>query len=206
MHVKVGANVTGAKMRDFGVHGGLLCQRSKFFDSALNGSSVESSCGIVELPLIDPDVFEIVNCWLYTNKLTEAEKGKDVECSLLYTVEVYIFGQEYGMPMLCNNAIDRLIRHFNEQGNLMTPFLPVVYQRTPANSPLRKLVIACYIRWDGDLTALLNDHSYTILQCPEFLMDLSKVLASRRVKPLPSNVILNMCQYHQHAEGEKKCS
>lgn len=48
-----------------------MCQVSRFFDAAFNGSFSEASSRIVELHDEDQDTFELVYKWCYTKDNTQ---------------------------------------------------------------------------------------------------------------------------------------
>ena len=109
------------------------------------------------------------------------------------------------MPELRNGIINLLIRIYQKHGNfVLAKNIARVYKNTPADSPLRKLIVATYV-----LRPKANDDLYEAnrsfyLACPEFLLDLTKALDKDRKKPSLWH-IEDPCQYHEHAETEHKC-
>ena len=200
VHVKVGS-------QDFGIHKGLLCQQSKHFKAALNGSSTEAMDGTIKLLDIHENVFEIIYTWLYTTKLTKEIDGKDVECSLGRTVSLFLFGQKFDMPALCNDSIDLVIRHY-EKENLMVASIRRMYKETAPGSPLRRVVVATYVHYfpGESLAAYLDKYATVLLNCPEFLLDLTKAFSVDQGMAKSTPLATIRCEFHQHAEGEEKCS
>ena len=163
---------------------------------------------MIKLSNVDPAVFEIVSTWLYTKKLTEEIEGKDVECRLKETVPLFIFGQKFGMPALCNDIIDLIIT-YGEKEALSTFYILRVYKDTALGSPLRRVVVATYVHYfqgENDLATFLDKKATVLLRCPEFLLDLTKAFSLDEGKAKNSSLAHNRCQHHQHAGGEEKCS
>ncbi|KAF2751789.1 hypothetical protein M011DRAFT_454687 [Sporormia fimetaria CBS 119925] len=67
--IKVGNEQDGKEPKESFVHKGLLCGRSEFFTTALNGSWAEADSNEVNLPEDDPDIFVLYQALLYTNLL-----------------------------------------------------------------------------------------------------------------------------------------
>lgn len=200
----------GREKEDFCIHKGLISHHSTFFHAAFNGPFQEGMSGVVELPEEKSKTFEIVHAWLYSKQLTQNIDGEDVACTSSNAVMVYFFGDKYGMPGLCNAAVDRVIQRYEKNGMRPQNFCKI-YENTVAGSPLRRLLVAIYTLIPSNTGAMLDKCSVRSLACPEFLLDVSKALSSavcNLTPPTASNNrrIADPCQYHQHAEGEANCT
>lgn len=195
----------GPSKQRFGVHKGLICAKSRFFNAAFNGSFSESLNGVVELVEEDPDIFDIMHVWFYTNELTRSEGGKDVPCSNLQLAELFVLADKLDMPTLCNKTIDGLKSTFLKNKVPGVALIAIAYTKTPENSPLRKLFVAAMTfiskHW---LQFATNYREY-----PDFVFDISLAL-QKQIPPVPASLadapFLKDCSFHQHAEGEKDCS
>ena len=197
----------GPEKQDFGVHKGLLCQRSKFFQAAFIGSFAETSKGTIELPEEDSAIFDIVLIWLYKGQLTEPQDGEDVKCHVIQLIDIFIFGDKFGIRDLCNAAVDRIIDLYEKENGVTASQIDRIYMGTPPNSHLRRITVATYVQHPSTTFDLFNDkHSEAFLACPEFLLDLAKAYSKNRKTPTTPQRIENRCDYHEHAEGEGKCT
>lgn len=170
---------------------------------------------MVELPEEDPATFDIVYAWLYSQKLTQVCEGEDVTCNLTQISQVFVLAEKYEMSALCNAALDEIIRHY-EVSNKVTPNLTYIYENTARGSSLRRVVLATYTAQPKHLSEVLQTQEIeaVFLACPEFLLDMSKLLSTSLsaiapVKSMPEGKarhVADPCQYHHHAEGEARCS
>ena len=78
----------------------------------------------------DPEIYDIVNTWLYSKGLTVNKEGLDQECDVHELVELFVFGDKYDMSKLRNNVIDRVIRRF-ECGTMVAGGFRYIYDKTP---------------------------------------------------------------------------
>ncbi|KAL9126252.1 MAG: hypothetical protein Q9217_004665 [Psora testacea] len=193
--------------RTFGIHKGLLCQNSKYFHAAFNGPFTEASSGQISLADENPTIFDIVYTWLYTGKLTYCKEGKDVQCLDAHYVNLYIFGDKYDMPRLCNEAVNGIIHRY-ERYNAIYNNPKHVYHHTPPASPLRRVMVAIYVKHPTSMMDVYDRFSDDMAACPEFLLDVIKALSLRYEKGFkPAKVgkareIMDRCQFHRHGDGE----
>ena len=159
----------------------------------------------MELPEENPSIFENVHTWLYTKEIKSITNGEDVPCNVNRLVELFIFGDKMGMPTFCNETIDLLIHAFEKENQVVAFFLARAWENTSAGSPLRKLLVATYVQHTNDLESFHAEFFPPMLACPDFLLDLAKAYSARRGDPPKKRHIADPCQYHQHAEGEKRC-
>ena len=188
------------------MHKGLICSRSKYFQVALNGSFSEASGGVIELPEDDAVVFEIVHAWLYSNKIRQNKDGEDVACTNNQIVDLFVFGDTYDMPTLCNQAVDNLIKLYLEKRHLFCN-VTRIYNKSLPGSPLRRVLLATWTDRPLRKVEVLGKNADNFQECPVFLSDLSKALVEKSGPPKSDTPqVPDPYQYHFHAEGEVKCT
>ena len=200
----------GPSKQRFGVHKGIICHKSKFFNAAFNSSFSEAVNGIVELVEEEPEIFDIAHSWLYTNELTRSEGGEDVPCLKIQLADLFVLADKLDMPLLCNKAIDVLKSTFLETNVVPgVPLIEIAYTKTPKNSPLRKLFVATITFSPRSWANLATKRRETYLEYPEFLFDVSVAL-QKQITQRPASIadapFLKDNSFHQRAEGEKDCS
>ena len=148
-----------------------------------------------------------MNIWLYTDSLSQASDREDIQLNTTQLVDIFLFGQKFGMCTLRNNAIDVMIEGYENQIALRLHLsIPKIYKETMPGCPLRRVTVDMFACRSGDLGKHVGKKSQTLSDCPEFLIDLIKVLASKRDICSVPDKILNRCQFHEHAEGEATCT
>ena len=91
----------------------------------------------------DPDLFDIVHTWLYTNQLTQSKDGQDIVCSYSQIWDLFVLADKLDMPSLCNMAIDILKDAFLQTKRIpRTSIVIKTYAITSEFSNLRKLLVA----------------------------------------------------------------
>ncbi|KAI4243465.1 MAG: hypothetical protein L6R40_003467 [Gallowayella cf. fulva] len=132
----------GPQKVPFLVHKGLICGHSKYFSAAFNGFFKEAATQSIHLTEEDPVAFEILHIWLYTERLTEIKDGQDVALSPHRCLDVYMLGDKFDMPHLCDAAINRISEHAVETQELSTRFIISSYERTCSDSQLCDFIVA----------------------------------------------------------------
>ena len=116
-------------------------------------------------------------------------EGLDQECEMRELVHLFVFGDKYDMPKLRNNVIDRIIRQFEGEKTVVGG-LRYIYDKTPPESPLRKVIVATYLY--SSKSPFYETHKDSLLACPEFLFDLAKAYHGKQKKP-EKNRIFKPC-------------
>lgn len=176
VNFKVGENLT-----DFGVHRGLLCRASSFFEQQLSESGATEGgivAQVLELKEEDPQIFGRFHTWLYSEKITSGpESYKDLPWRVI--INVYAFAERTGIPRLQNTCIDTAIRR-RVDGGLFPGQVDVnALWKCPGNVfRLRRLLLDLFAT-ECDLgNAIANNRSYH----PQFLQGLVQVLHDMKVK------------------------
>lgn len=151
VRVKVGANKTLFKL-----HRQILCNVAPYFEAAFKGGFVEAKDQVLELPKEDPAMFEHFELWVYTGNFL-AKEDSEANISWASLLGLYIFGEICEIPDLQNAAIDVLIDKQSSEKTIPTSRLPWVYDNTPEDSSLRRLLVD----WMACLAIMLPNDRYT---------------------------------------------
>lgn len=206
----------GKPAQKFNIHRDLLCHYSSYFKGALcNHGFIEGQTGIIELDDEKPQTFQIFNDFLYTGELCDKKEVKtnsdDYEdrtsICLKQTriIEVWIFGDKRGIPVLQNKAIDLLHRHILESWHFDSSRCKHLYINTVEGSKLRQFVVEVMARIYGKLERASERYPNELLgdlcdRFREIRENASQHLsAARDKKSFWAN--LDLCEYHVH-EGQ----
>ena len=101
-----------------------------------------------------------------------------------------------------------MIRDY-EDDNFVFTNIAQIYDNTLPGSTLRRVAIATYINEPKESVSLYEEEN-SVLECPEFLLDLTKALSvasggwrSLKLKWGKFRKTSDPCHYHHHATGEK---
>lgn len=136
----------GPENTTFGIHRGLLCHHSSYFDRALNGGFKEAVEGEVILADEDPTIFTRFNEWLYTGAilLGKIETERDIPYPVL--VKLYIFAEKRGVVRLQNRVTDFIIRKNKISQSFPNSCIRFAWTNTADSSPLHRLLVDLYVR------------------------------------------------------------
>ncbi|KAI9702521.1 MAG: hypothetical protein M1836_001001 [Candelina mexicana] len=203
----------GKDKREFGVHKELICSLSPYFAAHYSGrwSFGPNKCEHMELLSEEPKIFEFFLQWLYSRKLDDESKPRNMP-SWVSLVKLHVMADKYGILQLKNDTIDKLVRKrlgFEEEWSDWfwdgkRPLgsgkaVALVEKNSLSGSALRRLMVD-FIAWSP--LKKLQEEGPSIP--PEFLLDVTLVLAGLRVKetnekkpPYKGNI----CEsYHEHDE------
>lgn len=124
------------------------------FEKAFNGELIEGRTQTYTLEDVSPEVFRLVQQWLYFQKLTlsvhdedkpdnPAEKGHKSKCSHqdMVLVKLWVFAQKFCMDRLQNAVIDHMVRIQRKCGRMNPRCFEYIYKNTADGSPLRHLAV-----------------------------------------------------------------
>lgn len=161
-----------------GVHKSLITEDSKFFCSVVKPLWNKSSEAqpTVDLTDEDPKIFKIYLEFLYGHVVHFDEKTHRYgEYETLF--KAYVFGEKIMSDDFQNAVISAIIK-FKAIGNCPAfQLAAMVYRGTPANSPLRKLLLDIYAK---QVHHAWNLQKLYDLDCPEFLSDVIVALVNER--------------------------
>ncbi|KAI9704809.1 MAG: hypothetical protein M1836_006589 [Candelina mexicana] len=192
----------GPEHKLFRVHKKLICNRSAFFDKALNGKFKEGQAGIMYLFQGNPTSFEIFVTWLYMDSIEPVPRLEDKDewpGLLARFLDLYILADRLCINVL-NTAMDRIQQALRANNLTISGEHTRIYNNTVTGSPLRRF-LAQLAAWDlqgtwgRDVTQYLKEGAN--LDVAGDIIDLL-----RRCEALPDPREPSECEYHEHAEGE----
>ncbi|KAI9723420.1 MAG: hypothetical protein M1812_001304 [Candelaria pacifica] len=163
----------------------------------------------IELPSEEAGIFEYFLQWLYTRKLDDESRSKNMS-TWTSLAKLHILADKYGIPQLKNDTIDKLVHkrlghtrdefEWGADGKRLlgsSTAIVVIAKNCLPESALRRLV-ADFIAWSP--TKKLKEEGPFIP--PEFLLDVTLILAGLRedrayTKEPP--YMKRVCKaYHEH--------
>jgi hypothetical protein len=184
---------TGNDKQDFDVHESFL-RSSLFFRKALSGDWIEAKTRHVNLPEEEPAVFHDYIHFLYThslcvrsgNKPGEDDDGHDENKSLL---KLYVLAerlQDINTKNVVIEAMYNCLWGICTSGSQMPDVecIRIVYEGTPACSPMRRLLVDFYTYYAGASSFKLDgDYPH------ELLLELTINLLTKRTRPHDRNAM-----------------
>ena len=132
--------IIGQSKKAFTLHKGILCNVAPYFRAAFEGRFREGVEQVLEMPEEDETVFRGFQLWVYTKSILEDGEGLDT-MGWRSLIDLYIFGDKFGIPILQDQAIDLLIDKRDASNRIPASHFDHVYQNTRESSPLRKLCV-----------------------------------------------------------------
>jgi hypothetical protein len=182
--------------KDFVAHESFLTSRSDFFRRAMNGSWAESESRVVKLPEDDPKVFAIYVSLIYTGQLTTMLKSKEelatldtatfraiVQAEYATLLQMYILGDKLQDLQAKNATVAAVLELIDMKSAENRWFVPMVelvnmsYERTPAGSPIRRLMTDL---WSSNSVREILQNASKMHE--DFRIDLAKCLSEIRPK------------------------
>lgn len=125
---------------------------SKFLNAALGSAFVEGRSEVVNLPEHDPLPFQIFAQWIYEGKINTKHLlfGERTKLDEGYwgtaLVKAYALGDFLQNHEFQNDVLDKFYECCRNENELPAdPEIPLVYNETREDSPLRRLVVDLYI-------------------------------------------------------------
>jgi hypothetical protein len=91
-----------------------LCKSSPFFDKAFNGDFWEAETQTMILEDIEPSIFGLFICWLYSGYVALRKAGLKGEETLTQTpvqlAKLWVIAERFMLPKLQNRVIDEIFR------------------------------------------------------------------------------------------------
>ncbi|KAE9376554.1 hypothetical protein N431DRAFT_288501, partial [Stipitochalara longipes BDJ] len=101
-----------SELRPFTLHKDILCKDSPFFDRAFNGNFKEGETQTMILEDIEPSIFGLFLCWLYSGDIAQRKVGEKEEETLNQTpvqlAKLWILAERFMMPKLQNSVINEI--------------------------------------------------------------------------------------------------
>ncbi|KAG9964159.1 hypothetical protein KCU61_g3219, partial [Aureobasidium melanogenum] len=196
----------GPQKQAFSVHKDLLCYYSDYFRGAFEGSFKETVDGKIWLEKEDPAVFDIFNAFLYNRRLQDANGLVGPGLSFTTPVDLWVFGDQFVVPLLQNLAIDSLQQKSNEESSIpWETEIRRIYDNTLHGAPLRRIMIdmTAYEACVGEKSreAFVESWPVEALVDLAFTLSLKSAVEVKRFE-MPQHKKVK-CYYHIHNEGEQ---
>lgn len=143
---------TGTTRKTYPMLASLITTRSKFFQKALSAELKEAQESVVKLPEEDPLTFELYLHYMYHGDFPVATVGADeYGCAeTLQLARLYVFAEQLQDTKTKNATLKAFVaatfkRRVNNRW--YSPFaasVRTVYERTPPNSPMRRMLVDLY--------------------------------------------------------------
>ena len=193
--------------QDYAIHESLIKPVSEFVCLALNEEWKEAKERLIPLPEDDPEVFELLQAWLYNETIPSMNLQDGVKDAAEYKmlVQAYILGDKLGITDFKDAIIDSIILKLRHTARFDARLGNLVYENTPDRSPLRKLWQDVYV-FAGHPSWLDEDWLGEFMDA-EFAVDLSKYHMRMMRGQGPSGAPyeergLGGCYYHEHGKED----
>lgn len=186
--------------KTYSVHKGVLVFYSGYFAKALEGRFREAKDKEVKLPDAEPEVFDLVQNWLYSHSIYHhnvIEAGKRMQMA----PKIWFFADAHDIPALQNAATDFI--HSTTLSKWVVPVesLPYIYENTMVSAHLRKFAIEVIAHTCTATNLLTPDLIKYFVQ--EAACDILKIVCSTNHKQKGKEDVRkwNLCKYHVHEDG-----
>jgi len=179
--------VVGPSEQPFLVHKDIICAKSKFFAAACSERWVEGKEKKVTLPEAKASAFQSYLVWVYCGKVDvtcissedfdylPTESGK-IEAK---NFELCFLGDAFDDIRLRNRVLENLILDINEFNNILFPSIVTrVWEKTPENSPVRKMMV--------DLAYLRGHRTFLLDNLTRFPQDFVQQVAAALLQEIPA--------------------
>ncbi|EHK22279.1 uncharacterized protein TRIVIDRAFT_191105 [Trichoderma virens Gv29-8] len=133
--------LVGPDEQPFGLQKDFLCDRSEFYRKHFEENVTEKALEhIVKLPDATPEVFGLVQSFLYTGKITDENTNVTSYESL---VGLWNLGHKLAVKGLCEHTLEAMVDCRRTTGRIpATPLLIQVWRDTPEGSSIRVLLLS----------------------------------------------------------------
>lgn len=202
LHQSVLTVTIGIDKHPFVVHKERLCHYSSYFRTHFTWYAAGRK--ILEIPDHDREVFKIVEHWLYTLELRQADT-EDVDPNLSDMIRVYVFAFKIGMPLLQDAVVDIIVEDGGIDVDLAeSKDIQYLCDNTSPEAPLQRLLVAMFA-----FSAEPEWFKQHMDDLPKgFISQVALLNISRLPYKLPGEVIpyeMDICQYHEHKHTTETC-
>ncbi|QDS72549.1 hypothetical protein FKW77_000471 [Venturia effusa] len=175
----------GDDAESFSLHHDLITATSDFFSKALNGEFKERD-----------------GEWLYEGRF---ESTKETKSS--YFMGLYMLGNYLQDRHFRNRVTNTLISHMITYGHYRSGMAATIYSEFPASSPWRKLIVDMWVYvssldWFRDQIWKYGPAEFWCEVAKQIAVNPEMRINNIGKRPWEKNP----CQYHEHIEGEAKCT
>jgi len=198
----------GKMKRKWSLHRNILCHHSTWFQKQVEGPAKKND-GKVELFDDDPKAFELLVKWLYQGKIDDVS-DMHVEKKWDYAFacqQLYVLCEKIKLPQLKNYAIDQFRKGCYEAGLVPGPEeMKPIYEKTPRDSPFRKLVsrIAARQIMDPESESDASKYKECFQSNADFAVDvINAIKEGSGGKLFHDPTEEDGCHYHEHYPGQR---
>lgn len=132
----------GPDKKPFGIQKDFLCHKSEFYrEYFARGGQQETVEYTVDLPDASPEIFGLVQHYLYTGRLSPDDKDES-KPSYETLVSLWKLGDKLVIAGLCDQTLDAMIVTRRTTGRIpSTPLIVQVWKDTPAGAAIRTLLL-----------------------------------------------------------------
>lgn len=202
------------KREGFTIHSATACAKSTFFKAACSTRWMgEGKERLVRLPDQDAEAFEVFVHWIYSDNLDLSTMTVSPSVqriagrappSYLNFGKVWALANYLGAPELRNLVIDGIIEKFaTSVARINVLSLKRIWKMTFAGSTIRRVLVdytvntRCYSGSDAQAKMQALPEEIVQEAARRWLLGISK-------QPVPA--FQDRCKYHEHAEGEPRCT
>ena len=207
----------GEEAKKFFVHPGFICASSPYFEAEIKRWKQERYP--IRLTYDDPSIFELYLRCLYSRESIDRSPRPAIPGESLGDIlKLYILADKLGDLTTANFVIDQVddlmlatkaFRRFKEDnaGDLEDiRSLVQAWHATPANSPLRRLLVDYFARPEncGELCNMLDQEE----AAGDFAVSIARRLAMKaaNIPEIAHDSYLSpACEYHQHDARHPQC-
>ncbi|UKZ60295.1 uncharacterized protein TrAtP1_001577 [Trichoderma atroviride] len=133
--------LVGTDEQPFGIQKDFLCDRSEFYQKYFQENAAEPAIEhIVKLPDATPQVFGLIQSFLYTGKIGDENINANSYESL---VGLWKLGHKLAIKGLCEHTLEAMVECRRTTGRIpATPLLIQVWRDTPEGSSIRVLLLS----------------------------------------------------------------
>ncbi|KAK6609940.1 hypothetical protein H4I95_02999 [Botrytis cinerea] len=201
----------------FKLHKSILCDKVPYFENMFNGNFIEGTTNSASLPEDDPEVFNMLVSWIYSDQVGPLEQkiGDDGRWCV---GNLYLLADKLCLPDLMDQILDELTFHMERKNwipRISMTRSPIsmesLYNCSPRkNCGMFRLTasIICYLLCEAqgaiypkywpteDIDAFLTSHDD--LRHEVFKM----IRAQRNEMAFEEQVFYPGCRFHEHEEGQ----
>ncbi|KAH8172923.1 bromodomain-containing protein [Sarocladium implicatum] len=173
----------GPEKKPFGIQKDFLCHRSSFYRDyfAMSGRA-ETVEHTVELPEASPEIFGLVQHFMYTGRLSP--DSDDTQPSYETLVSLWKLGNKLGIEGLCDQTLDAMITCRRKTGRIpSTPLIVQVWKDTPEGSAIRTLLLTWAAEYLDSSGEAAENFAKSLPQ--EVLSELIMTVVSLKTAPKP---------------------
>lgn len=174
----------GPEKQPFGIQKDFLCHRSPFYrDYFAKVNQVETVEHTVDLPDTTPEIFGLVQHFMYTGRLSPDNKDK-VQTSYETLVSLWKLAHKLGMDSLCDQTLDAMITCRRTTGRIpSTPLIVQVWKDTPEGSAIRTLLLTWAAEYLDSSGGAAENFAKSLPQ--EVLSELVMTVVTLKTAPKP---------------------